>query len=73
MGKRQQRYQQPNIEDYATKIVSKMCHILLNTNQVFSGIMLSIDKNTILLQVTGSKKISLATAQVIEVITDYQA
>ena len=73
MGKRQQRYQQPFIDSSINNVVGKMGHIMLNTNQVFSGIIKNIDSLTIQLQVTGSKRLALPRKEVIEIIIDFHS
>ena len=73
MGKRQLRYQQPFIDSSIINIVGKMGHISLSTNQVFSGVIISIDNITIELQVTGSKMLALPRIEVIEIIMDFQS
>jgi len=73
VGKRQQRYFQSQIVASAAQLEGQYANIILTTNEVFGGHILSIDINKVYIKDTWNHKLNFPLENILEIITDHVA
>ncbi len=73
MGKRQQRYFQSKIAASASQLEGRYVNIILVTNEVFGGNIISIDSKKVQLKDYGNHQLAIPLENILEIITDHVA